>query len=87
MERKMNDTTTDGKTGTVKITRNFNLPLEEVWKAWSEPASFKKWWDRKSMIAQVVKLISSQEERSLRIWFRKKAKRFGQYAKSQKLIR
>lgn len=44
MERKMNDTTTDGKTGTVKITRNFNLPLEEVWKAWSEPASFKKWW-------------------------------------------
>ncbi len=29
---------------TVNIKRTFDLPLETVWKAWSEPESLKKWW-------------------------------------------
>ncbi|MES2559457.1 MAG: SRPBCC domain-containing protein [Bacteroidota bacterium] len=32
------------QTKTVSITRIFDLPLDTVWKAWTEPESFKKWW-------------------------------------------
>lgn len=28
----------------VIIEREFNLPVEAVWKAWSEPEVLKKWW-------------------------------------------
>lgn len=28
----------------IVIDRVFNLPLNKVWKAWSEPEGFKKWW-------------------------------------------
>jgi len=30
------------------IKRTFILPLDKVWKAWSEPESFKKWWGPKN---------------------------------------
>ncbi|MBL7931333.1 MAG: SRPBCC domain-containing protein [Bacteroidia bacterium] len=26
------------------IKRTFNLPIDKVWAAWSEPEDFKKWW-------------------------------------------
>lgn len=29
---------------TVFIKRTFNLPIDTVWKAWTEPETFKKWW-------------------------------------------
>lgn len=29
---------------TVLIKRTFNLPVEKVWKAWTEPEVYKKWW-------------------------------------------
>ena len=29
---------------TITIKRIFNLPLQKVWKGWSEPESFKKWY-------------------------------------------
>jgi uncharacterized protein YndB with AHSA1/START domain len=29
---------------TISINRAFDLPLTTVWKAWSEPESFKKWF-------------------------------------------
>jgi uncharacterized protein YndB with AHSA1/START domain len=32
------------KQKTVSITRTFNLPLQTLWKAFSEAESFKKWW-------------------------------------------
>lgn len=35
------------KQKTISIKRTFNLPLNTVWKAWSEPESFKKWWGPK----------------------------------------
>lgn len=28
----------------ISILRNFNLPLDTVWKAWTDPQAFKKWW-------------------------------------------
>ena len=37
--------TTENKT--ISIKRTFNLPLDAVWKAWTEPGSFKKWWGPK----------------------------------------
>jgi uncharacterized protein YndB with AHSA1/START domain len=40
---KDNNTTVD-KQKTIHINRTFNLPLATVWKAWTEPESFKKWW-------------------------------------------
>lgn len=32
------------KQETISIERTFNLPLNAVWKAWTEPEGFKKWW-------------------------------------------
>ena len=29
---------------TITIKRTFNLPLNTVWRAWSEPESLKQWW-------------------------------------------
>jgi uncharacterized protein YndB with AHSA1/START domain len=29
---------------TILIKRTLNLPVETVWKAWTEPETFKKWW-------------------------------------------
>jgi len=40
----MGTTKTDTKQKTVSINRKFNLPLSTIWKAWTEPESFKKWW-------------------------------------------
>jgi uncharacterized protein YndB with AHSA1/START domain len=31
----------------IVIERIFSLPVSKVWKAWSEPDSFKKWWGPK----------------------------------------
>lgn len=28
----------------VHIMRVFNLPVERLWRAWTDPISFKKWW-------------------------------------------
>ena len=39
-----NDISTLEKQKTITIKRTFNLPLTTVWKAWTEPESFKKWW-------------------------------------------
>ncbi|HKR04087.1 MAG TPA: SRPBCC domain-containing protein [Bacteroidia bacterium] len=35
------------KQKTLSIKRTLNLPLNTVWKAWTEPESFKKWWGPK----------------------------------------
>ena len=39
-----NDISTLEKQKTITIKRTFNLPLTTIWKAWTEPESFKKWW-------------------------------------------
>lgn len=35
-----------GTNGThkVEVTRLFDAPVEEVWRAWSEPAYIRQWW-------------------------------------------
>jgi uncharacterized protein YndB with AHSA1/START domain len=35
------------KQKTISIERVLNLPLRVVWKAWSDPECFKKWWGPK----------------------------------------
>jgi uncharacterized protein YndB with AHSA1/START domain len=38
---------------TVSINRLFNLTVDTVWKAWSEPEQFKKWWGPKDYTCPV----------------------------------
>lgn len=42
-----NDITNDIMHQELIITRSFNLLPASIWKAWSEPESFKKWWGPK----------------------------------------
>jgi uncharacterized protein YndB with AHSA1/START domain len=35
------------------ITREFNAPREEVWKAWTDPELVKRWWGPKGFTAPV----------------------------------
>lgn len=38
------------------ITRVFDAPRELVWKAWSEPEHFRKWWGPKDFACPVCKI-------------------------------
>jgi uncharacterized protein YndB with AHSA1/START domain/DNA-binding transcriptional ArsR family regulator len=40
----------------VVITRLFNAPLEQVWKAWTDPEHFKRWWGPKNFSSPVCKM-------------------------------
>ena len=40
----MTQNTITEKQKTIFIKRIFNLPLNTIWKAFTEPESFKKWW-------------------------------------------
>lgn len=44
-------TSTDAPTATASkplvIVRTFNAPVEQVWRAWSEPEQAQKWWGPK----------------------------------------
>jgi uncharacterized protein YndB with AHSA1/START domain len=42
-----NESATAEQQETISIKRIFNLPLNTVWKAWTEPESLKKWWGPK----------------------------------------
>ncbi len=37
------------------ITKIFNAPLKDVWKAWTEPENVMKWWGPKGFTAPFVK--------------------------------
>lgn len=36
----------------IHVVREFNAPVEKVWKAWTEPALLEKWWGPKPWIAK-----------------------------------
>lgn len=36
----------------IHIERDFNAPIEKVWKAWTEPAMLEKWWGPKPWVAR-----------------------------------
>lgn len=38
------------------ITRIFDAPRDKVWKAWTDPEHFKKWWGPKTFTAPVIKI-------------------------------
>ncbi len=38
------------------ITRMFDAPRDLIWKAWTEPEDFKKWWGPKNFTAPVAKI-------------------------------
>lgn len=42
-------------TKTLIIERIFDAPVEQVWKAWTDPEEIKKWWGPKEWTAPVVK--------------------------------
>jgi uncharacterized protein YndB with AHSA1/START domain len=42
--------------GELVIERIFNAPRALVWKAWTDPETFKKWWGPKNFIGTVKKL-------------------------------
>jgi uncharacterized protein YndB with AHSA1/START domain len=42
-----NESATIAATKNIIIKRTFHLPLLQVWKAWTEPQFFKKWWGPK----------------------------------------
>lgn len=43
----MKQNLTTEKQKTISIERTFNLPLDTIWRAWTEPESMKKWWGPK----------------------------------------
>ena len=38
------------------ITREFDAPVEVVWKAWTEPEAYKKWWGPKDFTCPTAHL-------------------------------
>src|SRR6267143_724660 len=46
----------DNTKNEISITRIFDAPGELVWKAWTEPEMFKKWWGPKDFTAPVIKI-------------------------------
>lgn len=57
----MTQNSTAEKQKTISIKRTVNLPLSTVWKAWTEPESFKKWWVQKNLLVQTVPLTLELE--------------------------
>ena len=35
----------------IHVVREFNAPIEKVWKAWTDPALLEKWWGPKPWVA------------------------------------
>lgn len=56
MEAKTNNTAEQGRHRTVSITRTFDIPLDTIWKAWTEPEYFKKWWGPNAYTCTYCKL-------------------------------
>ncbi|HEY4196070.1 MAG TPA: SRPBCC domain-containing protein [Mucilaginibacter sp.] len=36
----------------IHVVREFNAPIEVVWKAWTDPAMLEKWWGPKPWVAK-----------------------------------
>lgn len=48
--------TQTAKKATVNITRVFDAPVSLVWKAWTEPDHYKKWWGPKTYSAPYAEM-------------------------------
>jgi uncharacterized protein YndB with AHSA1/START domain len=49
-------TESDTATQDLVIERVFDAPLENVWKAWTDPEEFKKWWGPEHFTAPVAEI-------------------------------
>ena len=58
-------TATSTRTGTARITRIFNAPAKAVWKAWTDEATFKKWWGPEGFTCPTAELDVREGEKSL----------------------
>jgi uncharacterized protein YndB with AHSA1/START domain len=47
---------TTAKVREIVITRMFNAPRKLVWKAWTDPELFKKWWGPKDFSCTVARM-------------------------------
>jgi uncharacterized protein YndB with AHSA1/START domain len=56
MADKIHSPIVEPKTGELTITRFFNAPRNLVWKAWSEPQHFMRWWGPGKFTAPVCKM-------------------------------
>lgn len=36
----------------IHVVREFNAPIEKVWKAWTDPGMLEKWWGPKPWVAK-----------------------------------
>jgi uncharacterized protein YndB with AHSA1/START domain len=52
-------------TKNVVVTRVFDAPVEDVWKAWSEPELVKQWWGPMGFTAPVAAMDFREGGRSL----------------------
>ena len=48
--------TKDPKNKKIKVTREFDAPVAEVWKAWTEPKLLDQWWAPKPWKAETVSM-------------------------------
>ena len=44
------------KTRDLVVTRIFDAPVEQVWKAWSDPDQVMRWWGPHGFTAPVAKM-------------------------------
>ncbi|NQX98072.1 MAG: SRPBCC domain-containing protein [Flavobacteriales bacterium] len=44
----------DLKNRTITIKRTFNVPIELVWEAWTQPEHIAKWWSPKGMETKII---------------------------------
>jgi uncharacterized protein YndB with AHSA1/START domain len=56
MNERKNNFTAASAEGELVITRVFDAPRELVWKAWTDPQRFKRWWGPKNFTAPVCKI-------------------------------
>lgn len=47
------------------IERVFNVPIERVWKAWSDEETIKKWWGPKNFTAPIIKIDENKTKLTL----------------------
>jgi len=50
------DTTKSSKKKALVVTRAFDAPVEQVWKAWSDSALVMRWWGPKSFTSPLARI-------------------------------
>ena len=54
LQKRVNQMDNDELERTLTLSRIFNVPIEIVWQAWTEPDHIAKWWGPKGMNTKVI---------------------------------